>query len=220
MVIGIRLGTSVLNRCVLSRGLNRGNESVFLSWGGTEFKRRGAERRNAVRPLVVRQAEGTDGCREEEDLREWVHGRSDHDVIVFPSMYLRECVCVCVCVCVCSAGGRCEWLSPHVHSGGVRDGACACGRPGGQRRGLLQHEGVCVHGEPQQEPGTPTRTSLTHSLSLTHFHSLTFTLTLTHPHTLLTAEISEAHLVVLYRVLVPPGSVSHQRERRRGRLRP
>ena len=61
---------AVLNRCVLSCDLKRGNESMFLSWGGNEFQRRGAERLNALLPIVVRWVEGTDRCMEEEDLRE------------------------------------------------------------------------------------------------------------------------------------------------------
>ena len=43
---------------------------MFRSWGGNEFQRRGAERLNALLPMVVRRAEGTDRCMEEEDLRE------------------------------------------------------------------------------------------------------------------------------------------------------
>ena len=43
---------------------------MFLSWGTNEFQRQGAERLNALCPMVVRQAEGTDSCMEEEDLRE------------------------------------------------------------------------------------------------------------------------------------------------------
>lgn len=45
---------------------------MFLSWGGSEFQRRGAERLNALLPIVVRRAGGTDRCMEEEDLRERV----------------------------------------------------------------------------------------------------------------------------------------------------
>ena len=44
-------------------------ESMFLSWGGSEFQRRGAERLNALLPMVVRRAEGTDSWMEEEDLK-------------------------------------------------------------------------------------------------------------------------------------------------------
>ncbi len=43
---------------------------MFLSWVGNEFQRWGAERLNALLPMVVRRAEGTDMCMEEEDLRE------------------------------------------------------------------------------------------------------------------------------------------------------
>ena len=43
---------------------------MFLSSGGRAFQRRGAERLKALGPVVVRRAEGTDGCTEEEDLRE------------------------------------------------------------------------------------------------------------------------------------------------------
>ena len=59
-----------MNRYVLSCDLKWGKESVFLSSGSNEFKRRGAERLNAQLPIVVRRAEGTDRCMEEEDLRE------------------------------------------------------------------------------------------------------------------------------------------------------
>ena len=63
-------GISSFKQCVLSCDLKWGNESIFLSWGGSEFQRRGAERLNALLPMVVRRAEGTDRCMEEEDLRE------------------------------------------------------------------------------------------------------------------------------------------------------
>ena len=43
---------------------------MFLSRGGREFQRRGAEPLNALLPMVVRRAEGTDRCKAEEDLRE------------------------------------------------------------------------------------------------------------------------------------------------------
>ena len=43
---------------------------MFWSWGGNKFQRQGAERLNALLPMVVRWAEGTDRCMEEEDLRE------------------------------------------------------------------------------------------------------------------------------------------------------
>ena len=43
---------------------------MFLSWDGNEFQRWGAERLNALLPMVVRRAEGTDRCVEEEDLME------------------------------------------------------------------------------------------------------------------------------------------------------
>ena len=49
------------------------NELMFLSSGGRAFKdeqRRGAERLNALCPMGVRRAEGTDRSTEEEDLRE------------------------------------------------------------------------------------------------------------------------------------------------------
>ena len=42
---------------------------MFLILGGNEFQRRGAERLNALLPMVVRRAEGTDKCMEEDDLR-------------------------------------------------------------------------------------------------------------------------------------------------------
>ena len=50
--------------------LKSGNESTFLSLCSKSFQRRGAERLNALCPMVVRLAEGTDRCTEEEDLRE------------------------------------------------------------------------------------------------------------------------------------------------------
>lgn len=61
--------------------LKRVNESIFLRSGGKEFQSRGAERLNALLPMVVRRAEGTDKLMEEEDLREregiWTWRRSD-----------------------------------------------------------------------------------------------------------------------------------------------
>ena len=61
---------AVLNRCLLSYDLKRGNESMFLSWGGNKFQRRGAERLNAMLPIVVRRVEWTDRCMEKKHLRE------------------------------------------------------------------------------------------------------------------------------------------------------
>lgn len=40
---------------------------MFLSWDGNEFQRRGAERLKALLSIVVRQAEGTDRCKEESE---------------------------------------------------------------------------------------------------------------------------------------------------------
>ena len=42
---------------------------MFLRCDGNEFQSRGAERLNALLPMVARRAEGTDRCMEEEDLR-------------------------------------------------------------------------------------------------------------------------------------------------------
>ena len=43
---------------------------MFLMSGGSEFQSWGAERLNALLPMVLRRAEGTERWREEEDLRE------------------------------------------------------------------------------------------------------------------------------------------------------
>ena len=73
--------------------------------------------------------------------------------------YPCDSVCVCVCVFVCYLAGRgCERFPPHVHSRGVCNGACTRCSPGWQRRSLLQHEGMCFHGKPKQEPGTRPQT--------------------------------------------------------------
>lgn len=61
---------AVLNRCVFSCDLKWESESMFLSEGGREFQRRGAERLKALLPMVVRRAGGTDRRMVEEDLRE------------------------------------------------------------------------------------------------------------------------------------------------------
>lgn len=44
-------------------------ESMFLTWGGSESQKWGAQQLNALLPMVGRQVEGTDRCMEEEDLR-------------------------------------------------------------------------------------------------------------------------------------------------------
>ena len=59
-----------MNRWVLRFDLKSENESMFLSLCGRAFQRRGAEQLNALCPMVVRRAEGTDSCTEEVDLRE------------------------------------------------------------------------------------------------------------------------------------------------------
>ena len=50
--------------------LKSGKEVMFLSSGGKAFQRQGAERLNALCPMVMRRVEGTDRCTEEEDLGE------------------------------------------------------------------------------------------------------------------------------------------------------
>ena len=59
-----------MNRLVLRCDLKSGNELMLLSSGGKAFQRWGAERLKALCPMVMRLAEGTDSCTEEEDLRE------------------------------------------------------------------------------------------------------------------------------------------------------
>lgn len=65
---------AVLNRCVLSCDLKYRNKSMFLSWN--EFQRQGAEQLNALLPVVVRWAAGTeeeeeDNLREREEVGTW-----------------------------------------------------------------------------------------------------------------------------------------------------
>ena len=57
-----------MNTCVLSCDLKSENESMFLSSvDKIELQRWGAERLNALCPMVVTRPEGTGRCMEEED---------------------------------------------------------------------------------------------------------------------------------------------------------
>lgn len=60
---------AVLNRCVSSCDLKCRNKSLFLSCDGNGFQRQGAEQLNALLPVVVRRAAGTEE-EEEDNLRE------------------------------------------------------------------------------------------------------------------------------------------------------
>ena len=59
-----------MNRWVSRCDLKSGNEVMFLSLGGKALQRRRVERLKSLCPMVMRRAEGTDRCTEEEILRE------------------------------------------------------------------------------------------------------------------------------------------------------
>lgn len=70
---GITEHLAVLHRCVLSCDLKEGNESLFLSWAGLEFQRRGAVAgiqcsAFGVLDSYVKEHEVVDGL-EQEDIK-------------------------------------------------------------------------------------------------------------------------------------------------------